>query len=340
MRCARLLALLVLLAAGCNHPFQVVTSGRIQADMPPVLDRGPVREMTIRGGTKKVPTVALIDVDGLLLNMDMTGFLSLGENPVNVFREKLDCAAVDPCVQALVVRINTPGGGVTATDIMWRELVAFKARKPIPVVAVLMDVAAGGGYYLATAADQIVAHPTSITGGVGVILNLYNLQDTMAQFNVVGVPVRAGENIDLGSPVKPLTPESRQLLQTMADEFHTRFRQVVATARPATVQLPAELFDGRVFTAQQAATAGLIDQIGYVDDALQLAEKLAGLSAARVILYHRQGDAARSAYAITPNVPLQSSFLPLSIPGLDRSKLPTFLYLWQPDPTLEKMGGR
>ncbi len=107
------------------------------------------------------PAIAVIDVDGILLNMDMTGPASAGENPVSLFRERLDAAAADPCTRAVVVRINSPGGGVTASDIMRHDLEQFKNNTRFPVVACLMDIGAGGGYYVATAADQIVAHPTT-----------------------------------------------------------------------------------------------------------------------------------------------------------------------------------
>lgn len=336
------LAAALLAGCGCGQGVQVNTSGRIQADMPPVLDRGPVCQMTVRRGSGQgaSATVAVIDVDGLLLNMDMVGFSSMGENPVSLLREKLDAAACDECIKAVVLRINSPGGAVTASDIMWREVQIFKARTNRPVVACLLDVGAGGAYYLASAADQIVAHPTTVVGGVGVILNLYNLQDTMEQFNVVGVPIRAGANIDLGSPVKPLTEEARALLQAMANEYHERFKWVVTEARPGLKEAKAEVFDGRVFTASQAQQHGLIDKVGYLDDAIQTAEQLAGLSPSRVVLLHRNGDPARSPYAVTPNTPIQGSLLPLSIPGLDRSKLPTFLYMWQADPSTERLSGR
>lgn len=285
------------------------------------------------------PKIALIDVDGLLLNMDMTGFYSMGENPVSLFREKLDRIARDPCVRAVVIRINSPGGGVTASDIMADDLVRFKAKTGLPVVACLMDIAAGGAYYLACGADVIVAHPTTISGGIGVILNQYNLQDLMAQFNVIGLPIKSGEFIDMGSVARPPTEEGRALLQQMADEFHARFKEAVAAKRPLTAVHAAMVFDGRVFSGRQATQYGLVDTVGYLDDAIQIAQETGGAPGARVVMFHRSNDPVRSPYSITPNVPIQSALFPLSIPGLDRSRLPTFLYLWQPDPTLEKWGG-
>jgi protease-4 len=321
---------------------QAVTRSQMVNDTPPVSNACPLIAMPLHGpGGEGVARIALIDVDGLLLNMDMTGFCSVGENPVSLFRERLDAAAADSQVRAIVVRINSPGGGVTATDIMWHDLRAFKARTGRPVVACLLDVAAGGGYYLATAADRIVAHPTTVTGGFGVILNLYDLQDAMAQFNIIGDPIKSGQNVDMGSPIAPLEEEQRELLQQMSDELHARFKQVVQAGRPSRRLQSEQDFDGRIFTALQAQQRNLVDAIGYLDDAVALAGRLSGsLHQVQVVFYHRPDDPARTPYAITPNAPLQQSMFPLNMPGLDRSRLPTFLYLWQPDPTLEMQGGR
>jgi protease-4 len=299
-------------------------------------------EMTVAGGQARsgCSKIALLDVDGLLMNANLIGPYSEGENPVALFREKLDRAASDPHVRAVVVRINTPGGGVTATDMMWHELEAFRAKTGLPVVAYLMDVAAGGGYYLATAADVIYAHPTSITGGIGVILNLYSLQDTMAQLNVLGQPIKAGQHIDMGTPTQALTEDARNWLQAMADEFHRRFKWVVANRRKAVNADDPAVLDGRVFTAGQAQALGLIDQIGYLEDAFHAAADRAGQGPLRVVMFRRENDPARSPFAITANSPLQGKWIPLSIPGIERSRLPMFLYLWQLDPTLERIAGQ
>jgi protease-4 len=332
---------IALLAAGCKMPMRAVTESHVTTTMPPMVDNGPLAEFTVMAGDPASgERIALVDVDGVLLNSDFTGLSSYGENPVALFREKLDYIAANRCYRGVVVRINSPGGGVTACDIMRRDLLAFKQRTGLPLVACLLDTGAGGAYYLATAADQIVAHPTTVTGGIGVILNLYNLQDAMAQFNVVGAPIKAGDHIDMGSPIRQQPDEVRAMLQTMADEFHRRFRDAVEQARPAHDPRHPEDFDGRVFTASQALARGLIDAIGYLDDAVAATRQAAGRPTARVVLLHRRADRARSPYAVTPNVPLQGSALPVSLPGLERSRLPAFLYLWEPDPTLERWAGR
>lgn len=310
-------------------PARVHVSADPIAMQPQVLrDRTPLKAMPVQSGTNR--KIALIDVDGLLVNQNQSGIGSMGENPLDLFREKLDQVERDGNISAVIIRINSYGGGVTASDIMRRELEAFRIRTGMPVVAVLMDIATGGGYLLATAADQIVAHPTTIVGGFGVILNLYNLEDAMAQFNVSGQTIRAGKFVDIGSPERFLEEDEEELLTNIAEQYNERFKDVVLKARQRVNQ-DADLFDGRIFTGKQAIEYGIVDQVGYIDDAIAAARSYTGDSNACVVMLHRGQDLARTPYAMTPNEPTSLMALP-QIPGLMRARLPTFMYIWQPDP--------
>ena len=351
---ARWLLLLLLVvqpcASGCRSCYQLATRSRLTVDgpvdgnvvihQPPTAAEGPMLEMSLDGSplSAHAPRIAVVDIDGPLFNMNLTGLGSLGENPVGMFHEKLSAVAAQPQVAAVVLRINSPGGSVAATDLMAHELARFRGISGVPVVACLMDLGTGGAYYLAAGADRIVALPTTVTGGIGVIINLFNLRETMATINILGQSVKAGEYIDVGTSTDAMTDEGRAMVQQIADQFHQRFIQQVRMNRP--VAPAAEVFDGRILTGPQAMDAGLVDRVGYLDDALQLARDQAGCPQARAVIYHRREDKVRSPYAITPNVPLQGNLFPISLPGLDRSRLPTFLYMWQPDPTLERLGGR
>jgi protease-4 len=342
MRCIVAAVCLILPAAGCHHPVNLLTDNRVVLESPPVSDGGAVKATSPPGcgNPCHAAKVAVVDVDGLLANTDFTGPYSLGENPVSLFRERLDAVAADHEVCAVVLRINTPGGSVTATDVMWHDLEAFRHRTGLPAVACLLDVGAGGGYYLATASDVIVAHPTTVTGGIGVILNLYNLREMMAQFNIFSQEVKSGRLIDMGTPTRNLSEEARQLLQKMTDEYHKRFIDVVVHARPHVQPHDRTNFDGRVFLAGEALQRGFIDQVGYLEDAIKLAGEIGHHPGAAPVLFRRHNDPARSLYATTPNTPLQTTAWPIAVPGLDRSRLPAFLYLWQPETTLERLGGR
>jgi protease-4 len=209
------------------------------------------------------------------------------------------------------------------------------------VVACLLDVATGGAYYLAVGCDRVIALPSTITGGIGTLVNHANLQDAMAQFNIRFETIKSGPLVDMGTVIEPLPEEVRTLFQQMADGFRDQFAARVARSRPMmTAGDRRVISDGRVLAAPQALALHLIDALGYLDDALCAAEHLAGIAGAEVVLFQRTGYPIHSIYAIVPNVPLQGELIPASYPGLDRSKLPTFLYLWQPDPTLTKLGGR
>ncbi len=282
--------------------------------------------------------VAIVDVDGILINKNISGLGAMGENPVALFREKLDALRTDPTVKAVVLRINSPGGGVTATDIMSRDLLRFREETQLPVVACMMDVGAGGAYYLAAHADIIMAHPTSIVGGIGVILNVYNLEDTLGQFNIASDPIKAGGQIDIASPERAMEKSERATLQKIADSFHQRFIEHIKSARPASA-VHSENFEGGILTGTEALKHGLIDQVGYLDDAVAQAQLRGQLGQdSAVVMLRRDNDRAYSQFDVTPNTPY--SLLPIKMPGLDRSSLPTFLYLWQPDPSyLTSAGG-
>jgi protease IV len=343
------IACLLLAMCGCRgRPLQTILRGdmTMSGEMATVM-RTDNRASRLRvvpvyaasaQNVRHAPSVAVIDVDGLLVNRNLSGFGSFGENPVALFREKLDCIACNEQISAIVLRINSPGGGVAAADMMARDLQHLKAQRNIPVVACLMDVGAGGGYYLATGADRIITHPTSVVGGIGVLLNVYNMEDGLAQFGIVSIPVKAGERIDLATPERLMEREERDILQGIADQFHDRFIRRVREAR-SQVRDDA-IFDGRVVTGEQAVVLGLADQLGYLDDAIVQARQLAGLPAeSSIVMLRRESDRAYTPLDVTPNTPTTSSIIPLRLPGLDRSALPTFLYMWQADPSLVTTSG-
>ena len=322
---------------------QAAIQGKLEVNLNTAPDPGPMTAIVVRASHSgpAAARVGLIDVDGLLLNQNLTGLYSVGENPVAAFREKLEAAANDPRVRAVVVRINSPGGGVTACDIMADELRRFRAEAGKPVVSCLMDVATSGALYLAVGADRVVALPTGLTGGLGAIINHYNLQDAMAQLNLTADPVKAGPLIDMGSVMNRLDDGPRELLQELADSYRDRFRDRVAERRPAmTAADRAAIADGRVVGAAKAKALHLVDALGYVHEAIAEAEALGGIGGSEVVLFQRSGYPTHSIYAITPNVPIQGEIVPFSYPGLDRAKAPTFLYLWQPDPTILRQAGR
>jgi protease-4 len=274
--------------------------------------------------------IAIIDVDGLIMNARSSGILSDGENPVSMFREKLDAAADDKHVKAVVLRINSPGGAVTASDMMYQDLQNFRKDKGKPVVACMMDTAASGAYYLAMACDRVFAHPTTVTGSIGVIMSLYNATGLLSKLGVASDPIKSGPIKDIGNPARPMTPEERAILQGMVNNFYGQFVGIVAKGRNMPEDKVKKLADGRIYTGQEAKDLGLVDEVGYLEDALQSAMDMAGIRDAKLVAYDR-GDGYRgSIYSRMPKIPNQIN-LKLDVPGLAAPTAgATFMYLWEP----------
>ncbi len=249
-----------------------------------------------RWGSSKV---ALIDVSGVLTNAERRGVLNTEPNPVSSFTEALNRAAADRDVKAVIVRVNSPGGTVTASDLMHRELLRFKRRTGKPAVVVMMDLATSGGYYLACAGDAVIAHPTTITGSVGVILQTVSVKPALERWGVSLDAITSGPNKDAGSPLSELTPEQRATLSAMVDDFYDRFVDVVEARRPGIIHTD-QAFDGRVVTGEQALEWGMVDRLGDLHDAFDEAKDRAGLTRADLVRYHRPLDQPGSVYADSP----------------------------------------
>ena len=200
----------------------------------PTFSGGPVEETIVRDSKSCFcrDKVAIIDVEGLILNAKTSSVLTGdGDNPVSLFHERLQAAADDKHVKAVVLRINSPGGAVTASDIMYQDLMHFRKETCKPVVACMMDVAASGGYYLAMGSDVVYAHPTTVTGSIGVIMSLYDASGLFAKIGVASNPIKSGPNKDIGNPARPMSDEQRAILQGMIDQFYGEFVKVVARGR-------------------------------------------------------------------------------------------------------------
>ncbi|MBI5725717.1 MAG: signal peptide peptidase SppA [Planctomycetes bacterium] len=274
--------------------------------------------------------IAVVDVDGMIMNSRRKGGLfGPGENPMSMFVEKIDKAQADPDVKALVVRINSPGGGVTASDVMYNRLLQFRQARKVPVVAVIEDVGASGGYMIACGADTIVAHPTSITGSIGVIVQTVNFTGTMKMLGIEARALVSGKHKDMGSMLKPYDEKDLAILQAIVDEFYKRFLDTVKKSRnriePPIVE---SLADGRVYTGQQAMDKGLVDKLGTVQDAVVLAKSMCGSQKVKLVIYHRPLGYKPNVYSQSPDVAPQANLINIdadSLAGLDH---PQFLYLW------------
>ena len=179
-------------------------------------------------------------------------------------------------VRAVVLRVESPGGGVTPSQEIYRELTRLREKKP--VIASLGGVAASGGYYIASACSTIVANPGTITGSIGVIMETVNVQGLLEKLGVKGVVIKAGTYKDLGSPLRDMSPEERRILGTMLDDVHRQFIAAVATGRHMDEAKIQPLADGRVYSGEQALRLGLVDQLGNFQDAITLAAEKGGIA--------------------------------------------------------------
>jgi len=291
-------------------------------------DREPLVETRIQG--ESGPKIVLVDIDGLITSVDQEGPLGMPgpESTVARLREQLDRAREDDDVGALLLRVNSPGGAVTAADVAYQELVRFKEDRDVPIAAQLMGVAASGGYYVALASDVILAHPTSITGSIGVISAGINVSGLMARYDVEDQTFTSGRFKDAGSPLRPMAPEERAYLQGLIDDLHHRFEEVVDKGRPAIEAGEVRrLADGRAFTATQAAELGLVDGVGYIHQAIDELERRMGVEESQVVTYHRRREWRANIYSTAPRIPRTGGDL-RELLALERG--PAFFYLWWP----------
>jgi protease-4 len=191
-----------------------------------------------------------------------------------------------PWVKAIVIRIDSPGGAVAPTQEVFEELQKLKNKKP--VIASMGGMATSGGYYIASACDQIVANPGTLTGSIGVIMQLGNLEELMKKIGVKSYNVKSAANKDIGSPFQPLSSEGKAILQSLVDNVHNQFVGAVAEARSMDPTEVRKLADGRIYSGAQAKELGLVDQLGNLEDAIELAAKRAGLEEEPAVYYSRE----------------------------------------------------
>jgi protease-4 len=311
----------LLLATGCSL---------ISIDLTPRIK--PLEERTVEGSGRA--KILLTDISGFLSEEGQSQTLVIGAPPPRVpllvrFREELKKAAEDADVKALIVRINSPGGTVTASDIMFKELQMFKRNAKVPVVAVMMDVAASGGYYISLAADTIVAHPTTVTGSIGVIMVTVNAEGLMQKLGLAAATIKSGERKDMGSPFKALTSEERQIFQSVIDGLQGQFLARLVESRKLPLDTAKRIADGRVYTAQQALDLKLIDRIGYMDDVLEFTRRAIGVDQAKVVVYQRPSE-YRATYYARSEAPAGSLDVSVSRLASVMGAGPGFFYLWWP----------
>ena len=191
--------------------------------------------------------------------------------------EELKTFGRDPLVKAIVIRIDSPGGGVAPSQEIYNAVKRVRIEQNKTVVASMGTVAASGGYYIAVATDRILANPGTLTGSIGVIMQLANFQELLEKVGIKNIVVKSGKFKDIGSPFRAMQDSDRQLLQSVMDDVHGQFIEAVADGRSLDAAEVEQIADGRVFTGQQAKSILLVDDIGDLHDAVKLAGELGGI---------------------------------------------------------------
>ena len=224
------------------------------------------KEASVQFGDK----VAVVEVEGIITDPTSVN------DELRYYGERAD-------VKAVIIRINSPGGGVGPSQEIYSEIKRLRETKK--VVASMGAVAASGGYYIAAAADKIVANPGTITGSIGVIIEFVNVEDLLKKIGLKGYTIKSGRFKDIGSPIKEMEPEEKELLQEVVNDVYGQFVEAVSSGRNIPREEVEKIADGRILSGAQAKKAGLVDSLGTLQDAITIGASLAGIKGKPVVIY-------------------------------------------------------
>jgi protease-4 len=255
---------------------------------------------------RRIVWIAVIGIAGLILLNVLFPDLDLsGENRIALIRVEgviLDAQTTvgdlkrfseNPLVKAIVLRIDSPGGGVVPSQEIHDAVKRVRNKSNKAIIASMGNVAASGGYYIAAATDRIIANPGTLTGSIGVIMEMANVEGLLKKVGVEGIVIKSGRFKDVGSPLRKMSEEERKLMQSLMDDVHQQFIQAVADGRSLEISDVQPLADGRIFTGRQAKEARLVDELGDLDDAIHLAADIVGIEGEPKIVEPRRRFSVR-----------------------------------------------
>jgi protease-4 len=292
----------------------------------------PLRELTLQGeGDQKV---LVISISGIISTSPNQSFLRSMPGMVQETVSQLKKAEKDDSIKSVLIKVDSPGGTVTAGDMLYHEIMAYKEKTGVKIVVCMMGTAASGGYYVSLPADTIMAHPTTITGSVGVIIMQPDISGLMEKIGVNMQVRKSGDQKDMGSPFRAATPEEEELLKGVTSDLAHRFLSLVQKHRGIDEPVLSEVASAKIYLAEDALRLGLIDGIGYLDDALEEARKIAGLPEnVKVVAYRRTKYPDDNLYnSATTYLGGQGvSLIDVGLPGANAASMsPGFYYLWAP----------
>jgi protease-4 len=329
--------LLALLLAAC------IATGCAVISLPIGLTRTPeMHEFTVKSADSwfTLDKILLLDLSGVISAESSGGLFGSTTNMLDDIQDALKFARKDKYIKAVILRINSPGGEVTASDIIYEQIRQFrqdlaKNNRPVVIYASILGEGASGAYYIAMAADKVYAHPTSITGAIGVVSSFPNLSGLAGKLGVQMRVIKSADKKDIGSMWREFLPDERAILQSTIDEMYQRFVTIVDDNRKNLDRdAVLKLADGRIYTARQALNAGLIDAIAYLDEVVKDAKQQAGITDAHIITYRRAAKFSGGLYSrANPAVPQSApevNVVQINAGDLLPLRKPGFYYLWLP----------
>ncbi|HPZ07900.1 MAG TPA: signal peptide peptidase SppA [Candidatus Eremiobacteraeota bacterium] len=244
-------------------------------------------EKYIQGEKNSKNKILLVPVNGIIIEQDVESVFYNKKSIVQEIKDTLSKAEEDQNIKAIILSINSPGGGISECEIIYSEIIKFKKKKAIPIIVSMGQVAASGGYYISAPATEIFAQPSTITGSIGVIMELTNMEELFDKVGLKSVTIKSGKLKDIGSATRKMTKEEEEILNSIIQEMSGRFLDIVKDGRKLSKEHLQVISDARIFTALQAKEIGLVDKIGYLGDAFDSAKKHAGLKDAKLIKYKK-----------------------------------------------------
>ena len=319
--CIALILTIIIVMGGCAAPQVKLFSDASD----------PLKESILQGTEKG--KILVISLQGVVSTNPREGTFRTMPSMVQEVVSQLRMAEKDEEIKCLLLKVDSPGGTATASDILYSEILAFKQRTKVKVVVSMMGIAASGGYYVSLPADMIFAHPTTITGSIGVVFMRPNVTGLIDKIGFTMDVNKSGQNKDMGSPFRRPTAEETQILQDLTDGLADQFLTLVAKHRDLEEATLSTISTARVYLPQEAKALGLIDRIGYLDDALTEALKISGLpEKAKVVAYRRTIFPNDNIYnPLTTSSNIQAKpLLDLGIQNAATQLTPGFYYVWTP----------
>ncbi|HNR50006.1 MAG TPA: signal peptide peptidase SppA [Deltaproteobacteria bacterium] len=260
----------------------------VSVDLSSLTQIPPLEERVIREGSKE--KILVVEILGLIRTTGSRDTFIHRQGTVERLDNVIEKAKKDRDIRGVILKIDSPGGAYTASDLVFRKIREYKTSQNIPVVGCIVDQGTSGAYMAALSADYIVALPSSVVGNVGVLLPSISLEGLMEKLGINNQTITSGNLKDAGTPLRDMSDEEYELLSGIVMEFHSNFMKAVRESRPVTEQDVAVFQDGRVVTSTRGRALHLIDEVGYYEDALKKIESLANVEKPTVIVYRRKGE--------------------------------------------------